>query len=129
MGEPLRQVVILGAGKTKSLLKNPSLVSVGVKQCALDWLLSAFEGEHARYFFVGGYQCDAIAKKFPHLRLILNPQWEQTGCDASLRLAPLDIQRPAFICYGDILLRYALVEQMAQSAMDAANSFTSSVST
>ncbi|MBP5191143.1 MAG: hypothetical protein J6Z25_01050 [Opitutales bacterium] len=112
------QVIILGAGKAKQLVENPSLVRVGMEQCTLDWLLCAF-GTHAAFTFVGGYKLEEITKRYPQLQFHVNNDWQQTGCNLSLKWSQFDPKIPAFVCYGDILLRPELLEKMRQAGEDA----------
>lgn len=108
----MQQVIILGAGKSKQFIKNPANVKVNMLESVLDWQLSTFDKDKFQCTFVGGYKFDQVAHKYPNLHFVFNPQWENTSCDVSLQQSCLNEKLPAFICYGDILVRSQLIEQM-----------------
>ena len=110
------QCIILGAGRSKQLTQNPALVNIDQDQCTLDWLLKTVGANACSSIFVGGYTFDTIAQKYPQLRFVCNAQWAKTGCETSLYLSQFDPKLPAFICYGDILVRSALVELVLKVA-------------
>jgi choline kinase/phosphohistidine swiveling domain-containing protein len=111
-----QQVIILGAGKSKQFLENPSIIHVDQETRTLDWLLNAFDKTITRYLFVGGYKMNEITHHYPHLHFVVNPIWKHSGCIESLRLSDFDPQLPAFVCYGDILVRPKLVKKILQTA-------------
>ncbi|MDR2397063.1 MAG: NTP transferase domain-containing protein [Puniceicoccales bacterium] len=116
MGIFQQQVIILGAGKSKQFLENPSIIHVDQETRTLDWLLNAFDKAITRYLFVGGYKMDEITHHYPYLHFVVNPIWKHSGCIESLRLSDFDPQLPAFVCYGDILVRPELVQKLLQTA-------------
>lgn len=73
----MQQVIILGAGKSKQFVENPTNIKVNLQETVLDWQVSAFEGESSRLTFVGGYQFDKIAHKYPDLHFVFNSQWDK----------------------------------------------------
>ena len=115
----MQQVIILGAGKSKQFVENPTNIKVNLQGSVLDWQLSAFDKKNTAYTFVGGYQFDKIAHKYPNLHFVFNPQWDKTACDVSLQNSNFSTTLPAFVCYGDILFRSKLIEQMQQVAQEA----------
>ena len=70
-------IIILGAGKSKQFVENPTNIKVNLQETVLDWQVSAFEGESSRLTFVGGYQFDKIAHKYPDLHFVFNSQWDK----------------------------------------------------
>ena len=115
----MQQVIILGAGKSKQFVENPTNIKVNLKESVLDWQLSAFDKTNTTYTFVGGYQFDKIAHKYQNLHFVFNPQWDKTACDVSLQNSGFSTTLPAFICYGDILFRSKLIEKMLQVAQES----------
>ncbi len=112
----MQQVIILGAGKSKQFVENPTNIKVNLQETVLDWQVSAFEGESSRFTFVGGYQFDKIAHKYPDLHFVFNSQWDKTACDVSLQNSGFVEDLPAFVAYGDVLFRSQLIQQMLQTA-------------
>ena len=51
----MQQVIILGAGKSKQFVENPTNIKVNLQETVLDWQVSAFDGESSEFTFVGGY--------------------------------------------------------------------------
>lgn len=115
----MQQVIILGAGKSKQFVENPTNIKVNLQETVLDWQVSAFDGEGSQFTFVGGYQFDKIAHKYPNLHFVFNPQWDKTACDVSLQNSGFVEDLPAFVTYGDVLFRSQLIQQMLQIAEDA----------
>jgi choline kinase len=107
-----RQCIVLGAGKphsgqTPTLLHEP--VS-GVR--VIDWLLDALGVSAEEATLIVGYQAEVIRKRFTDLHLVQNSAWEKTGSGMSLLEAKLDPDRPAFVCYGDVLFRAEIVDAL-----------------
>lgn len=116
MHKKTQKVIVLGAGRSKQLTTNPSLVNISLESRTLDWILHAFDPEKTEYHFVGGYQLDTIAHKYHQFSFSLNPDWESTGCIGSLGMVDLEPPKPTFICYGDILFRSRLVDLFLEQA-------------
>ena len=114
----MQQVIILGAGKSKQFVENPTNIKVNLQESVLDWQVSAFDKKNTTYTFVGGYQFDKIAHKYPNLHFVFNFQWDKTACDVSLKNSGFSEKLPAFVTYGDILFRSQLVQQILQAAED-----------
>lgn len=112
----MQQVIILGAGKSKQFVENPTNIKVNLQESVLDWQVSAFDKKNTTYTFVGGYQFDKIAHKYPNLHFVFNPQWDKTACDVSLKNSGFSEKLPAFVTYGDVLFRSQLVQQILQAA-------------
>ena len=93
----MQQVIILGAGKSKQFVENPTNIKVNLQETVLDWQISAFENEISEFTFVGGYQFDKIAHKYLNLHSVFNLQWDKTACDVSLKNSRFSETLPAFI--------------------------------
>lgn len=115
----MKQVIILGAGKSKQFVENPTNIKVNLQETVLDWQICAFEGKISEFTFVGGYQFDKIAHKYPNLHSVFNAQWDKTACDISLKNSGFSETSAAFITYGDILFRSQLVKQILKIAKQA----------
>lgn len=116
------EIVILAAGPGTRGADPPATADVAGRGRVMDWLLAAFSGlRDARITLVGGYRVDAIQQVSPELRCIVNPRWQHTGPLGSLALSPA-LRAPGdtelWVCYGDIVLRPALVERMAAVRAD-----------
>ena len=107
------QTIVLGAGSSKFFTKHPATVSVDFKT-VLDWQVSAFDTKNTIFTFVGGNQIDHLSRENLNFRFIFNPQWENSSCAVSLQLSDFGIDRPAFVCYADILFRSSLIKQMSK---------------
>ncbi|MFT5220347.1 MAG: choline kinase [Gammaproteobacteria bacterium] len=106
--------VILGAGAphqgdSPALLEQVDGVSV------LDWLLNALALPEEQIQLVLGYQSTPVAAQYGAIRTLENPHWESTGSTASLLEADLDGVSRLLVCYGDILFRHKVVDQLTQS--------------
>lgn len=112
----MQQVIILGAGKSKQFVENPTNIKVNLQETVLDWQVCAFEGKDSDFTFVGGYQFDKIAHKYPNLHFVFNPQWDKTSCDVSLQNSGFSETSSAFVTYGDILFRSQLIKQILHLA-------------
>lgn len=69
---------------------------------------------------MGGYQLDAVSRRYPQLHYTVNPRWETTGAAASLLEAPLNASETHFVSYADILFRESAAEALATSSADIA---------
>jgi choline kinase len=114
------QVVVLGAGKPHRG-KVPSALRTDREGTAtLEWLVDALSVELDRITFVGGYDVDAIRRRYPRLRVVVPPDWWRTGSAASLLAVPLDDDCGALIAYSDILVRPQLVDAVRGEQSDIA---------
>ena len=70
--------------------------------------------------FVGGYQLDEIADRYPELHYSVNPHWQSTGAAASLLEAPLNDRVVHYVSYSDVLFRDSAVQSLSSSEADIA---------
>ena len=115
----MQQIVILGAGRSRQFVENPTNIKINLQESVLDWQVCAFDEKISEFTFVGGYQFDKIAHKYSNLHFVFNPQWDKTACDVSLQNSGFSEDSPAFVTYGDILFRSQLIQQMLQVAKEA----------
>lgn len=105
-------IAVLSAGRphrgnTPAVLQKASL---GGR--VLDWMLDTYGARPQDVTFVAGYQAEEIRARYPHLRMVVNENWEETGSLQSLLLATGIGTRPVFVNYGDVLVRKELIAQM-----------------
>lgn len=86
--------IILGAGPPHQGELPSALRETQQGVPVLHWLLDALAAASDSVTFVGGYQADAIRKRYLDLRLVDNREWSNTGSGASLLAAPLRRGRP-----------------------------------
>ncbi|KAF0285746.1 hypothetical protein BA899_01930 [Spiribacter sp. SSL99] len=108
-------LVFLGAGRPQRGDTHSALREAGTGARVMDWLLQAFAGRELEVQFVGGYQLEAIAERYPDFRYIENPKWEETGSAASLLRADMADLRSLFVSYSDILYRSDAVAALGAS--------------
>ncbi len=104
--------IILGAGRPHHGEEHVALRSAGGESRVLDWLLGAFSFIKPSVHFVGGYQAEDVARKYPDFQYCLNRDWQTTGAAYSLLKSPLSELGDCFISYADILFRESLVRAM-----------------
>lgn len=114
------RLIILGAGKPFSGQQHSVLRGATGHRRVLDWLLHAMRTVNPEIHFVGGYQLDAVADRYPELSYSFNPHWETTGAAASLLEVPLDREAIHYVSYADILFRDSSVEALAACESDIA---------
>lgn len=114
------RLIILGAGKPFSGEEHSVLRGTTGRRRVLDWLLHAMRFVGPTVHFVGGYQLDEIAERYPELHYSVNPHWQTTGAAASLLEAPLSNQAVHFVSYSDVLFRDSAVQSLASSEADIA---------
>ncbi|MDP9940104.1 PEP/pyruvate-binding domain-containing protein [Ectopseudomonas alcaliphila] len=110
--------VILGAGRPHHGSEHVALRSAGGDARVLDWLIGAFTFVRPAVHFVGGYQADDVAGKYPDFQYVLNADWETTGAAYSLLKSPLHEFTECFVSYADILFRESLIKAMAETEGD-----------
>jgi choline kinase len=119
------QVVILGAGRPHRGDVAAALRTDRGGTPVLEWLIDALGVRLSEVTFVGGFGVAAIRARYPGLRVVVPPDWQETGSAASLLSVPLDPERAALVAYSDILVRPGLVarlmaiESMAAIAWDS----------
>ena len=106
--------VILGAGAPHQG-DNPAFLERVDGISVLDWLLNALNLPHEKIQLILGYQSPSIAEQYAAIRTIENPSWQTTGSAGSLLESDLDGITQLLVCYGDILFRPWVVEQLIQS--------------
>jgi len=114
------RLIILGAGKPFSGEQHSVLRGTTGRRRVLDWLLHAMRTVEPSIHFVGGYQLDEIAERYPELHYSVNPNWQSTGAAASLLEAPLTDQTIHYVSYADVLFRDSAVQALAASEADIA---------
>ena len=103
-------VVILGAGAPFEGDK-PTLTRNVNGDSVLNWLIQKF-AKKAKIITVLGYESGSIAEEFDDLVFILNQNWKTSGSVGSLFSVDLSNVEDLIVCYGDILVRDKLVEQI-----------------
>lgn len=117
---PQARLIILGAGRPFRGEQHSVLRGATGRRRVLDWLLHAMRIVQPRVHFVGGYQLDEIAERYPDLHYSLNPDWETTGAAASLLEAPLNGLAVHYVSYADVLFRDSAVQSLSLSNADVA---------
>jgi glutamine kinase len=112
------QIIILGAGRPHRGDVPAALRTDREGTSVLEWMVDALNVTLDDVTFVGGFEVDAIRKRYPRLRVIVPSEWRTTGSAASLLAVPLEVARPAIVVYSDILVRPALVEVVRASTAD-----------
>lgn len=112
------EIIILAAGaphkgKTPAVLQQAS-----VGRRVLDWMLESYRARSSNAIIVAGYKADSIHAEYPGLRLVFNPDWEDTGSLHSLAMAPVERGKSLFVNYGDVLVRSELLNAMAEHDAD-----------
>lgn len=110
--------VILGAGRPHHGSEHVALRSAGGDARVLDWLIGAFTFVKPAVHFIGGYQAEDVARKYPDFRYVLNSDWEKTGAAYSLLKSPLHEFTECFVSYADILFRESLIKAMYETEGD-----------
>ncbi len=106
------QVIVLGAGRPHRGEVPAALRTDREGTPVLDWLVDALGVSLANVTFVGGFAVEAIRARYSGLRIVVPPDWRGTGSAASFLSVPLDLEREAFVVYGDILVRPALIDEV-----------------
>ncbi len=119
-------VAILAAGRSVRGGTPSAVLDVDGRGRVLDWLLAAFAVlPHPDVRVVAGYKAESVLRRFPAVRVILNPSWSTSGAAHSLMLAmnPADgatfeptspaVPSTVYACYGDVVFRPAAVSALA----------------
>lgn len=114
------RLIILGAGRPFSGCQHSVLRGTNGPRRVLDWLLHAMAPQQPKVYFVGGYQLDEIAERYPQLHYVVNAQWQTTGAAASLLAAPLNSQTVHYVSYADVMFRDTAVARLAAVSEDIA---------
>ena len=110
--------VILGAGRPHHGDEHVALRNAFGESRVLDWLLGSVAFLKPQVHFVGGYQADDVAKKYPDFQYVLNTDWQTTGAAYSLLKSPLSLFGGCFVSYADILFRESLIKAMDEVGGD-----------
>lgn len=115
-------IVILGAGRPFSGTEPSALRRTSGDRRVLDWLIDAFtsELEAREIHFVGGYRLESVIEEYPDIHFSRNEDWEDTGTIGSLFAAPLDEDRPTYVCYADVVFQPDVVDRLENTPTDAA---------
>ena len=114
------RLIILGAGKPFSGEQHSVLRGTTGRRRVLDWVLHSMRSVEPDVHFVGGYQLDEIAERYPELHYSVNPHWQTTGAAASLLEAPLNDRVVHYVSYSDVLFRDSAVQSLSSSEADIA---------
>lgn len=117
---PSPMVVILGAGRPFSGSEPSALAQTASDRHVLDWTLEAFSGvlDDPEVHFVGGYRFEDVVAEFPAVHFTRNESWETTGPVGSLLAAPLQPERPTYVCYADTVFQPDVVERLEAAGGD-----------
>ena len=74
------RLIILGAGKPFSGEQHSVLRGTTGRRRVLDWVLHSMRAVEPDVHFVGGYQLDEIAERYPELHYSVNPHWQSHRC-------------------------------------------------
>lgn len=110
--------VILGAGRPLHGEQHTALRGLSGNDRVLDWVLQAVSFLQPSVTFVGGYQVEEIARRYPEFHYVINPEWEATGAVVSFLEANLQSNCEYFVSYSDILYRERIIREMATSSAD-----------
>ena len=115
-------VVILGAGRPFSGTEPSALRHTSGNRRVLDWLIDAFSNSLSdpEIHFVGGYRLEDVLEEYPGIHFSRNDDWEETGTVGTLLSAPLDADRPTYVCYADVVFQPDLVADLAATDDPAA---------
>jgi len=108
--------VILGAGAPHQG-EQPTLLEPVNGISVFNWLLNAVALPEAQIDLVLGYHSEDIAQRYPGIRNVVNPHWETTGSTASFLEVDLEGVDDLLVCYGDILFRGHVADELRK--MDA----------
>lgn len=117
--KPVR-FVILGAGRPFSGEQHPVLRGILDHKVVMEWILQAASFLKPEIYFIGGYQYEIIAEKYPDINYQINTEWESTGATASFFTAQLDSKYDYLLSYSDILFRQELVLKLYSTSFDIA---------
>ena len=112
------RLVVLGAGRPLAGLAHSALRLVDRNRKILDWIMHAFRGVTTDVTFVGGYGAEQIGADHPAVRLVINPDWAETGAARSLMSLSAEPDSDLFACYSDIVFRQEAVDRLAATASD-----------
>lgn len=87
-------------------------------QRTLDWVLDATNLATDNVSIVSGYRTPEMRAQFSDIHVIENKEWRVTGSAGSLFCADLDDISELLVCYGDILFRENIVQQLCASEED-----------
>lgn len=110
--------VILGAGRPFQGTDHTALRSAFGQSRVLDWLLHSVAFLDPRVHFVGGYQFDAIAERYPAFQYTFNREWENSRAAYSFLQVPFNDSNECLVSYADILFRETLVKAMVDVDAD-----------
>ena len=120
MNSPI--VIILGAGRPFSGTEPSALRRTSGDRRVLDWVIDAFSGslDDPEIHFVGGYRLEDIVEEYPDIHFSRNENWEETGTVGSFLSAPLDEDRPTYVCYADVVFEPHIVQRLEQVSDETA---------
>lgn len=112
------RLIILGAGRPYRGKRHVALRGTPGQGRILDWLIHAVSSLDPDIYFVGGYQVEEVARRYPAFNYVVNPKWEETGAVASLLEAPLDHRVSQYVTYADIVFHDDVIAEMESVESD-----------
>lgn len=112
------QFYMLGAGRPHQGEEHTALRNALGQSRVLDWLLQSVDFLTPDVHFVGGYQVEAIAQRYPDFQYIVNDEWQCTGAAYSLMHSPLSEENECLVSYVDILFRESMVRSLFEVDAD-----------
>jgi len=96
------KAVVLGAGRPLRGFLPAALKPISLRQRALDWQISSFQGCDGlnEIVFIGGYEFESVVRLYPQLRFIMAPDWREKGVIHTMFQAPKGAARTLFT-YSD----------------------------
>lgn len=113
-----KRLVVLGAGRPLAGFAHSALRLVDRHDKILDWILHAFRHVTTDVTFVGGYGAEQIGADHSAVRLVINPDWAETGAAWSLMSVPSEPVGDLFACYSDIVFRPEAVDRLMATPRD-----------
>lgn len=113
------QLFLLGAGRPAIGNIPSALKSIAQNTRAMDWQLHGFESvvNYNDIHFLGGYHVDEIKDSYPHLNILIIPDWQDKNVLQTLLSAPFSNQS-VFITYSDTIFRNKVINKIANIEAD-----------
>ena len=82
---------------------------------SLEWIIHSFKENGVpmgNIVIVGGRQIETLSEKYPEVKFIFNPDWEETGTMHSLSLAREYMGGDCIVSYADVVYRPGLIKKL-----------------